>query len=68
MTTHGIRHKLNKINKYAVECLLGCGYVKDYDTAIKNIITAICQLGDDLDKPDEEVNLPTVQKLEMNSW
>jgi predicted nucleic-acid-binding Zn-ribbon protein len=50
MTTHEVRHRLNKINKYLVESLRSCGYTKDYEEAIKNTISLNCALGDDLGK------------------
>lgn len=50
MTSHDIRHRLNQINRYLVDALRSCGYSKDYAEAIKNTISAICMLGDDLDK------------------
>jgi hypothetical protein len=54
MTTHEIRHRLTTINKYLAEALRSCGYTKDYEEAIKNTISSVCQLGDDLEKTTGE--------------
>ena len=52
MNTHDIRHRLTKIGCKASKAIRECGYTKDYDAALKEIIVDICNLGDDLDKEE----------------